>query len=1095
MPCERGSIMQGLRFKRKYRFMAIAAALALLFNRIGGFDEAMAETNEPVLTVTSSAQATPAVVALGGDSVIGVTVTASETATLLVDVEIFNAASQRVAQLTESNVEFIGGEAKTIPFTWHVPEDLPAGTYAVSLGIFGVNWQPNYQWNAGATTIQVTDSQSGLGMPRNVQAVPSDTSVKLTWNAVLRADWYEVEADGSVTETVYDTKYTQEGLLPATDHSYKIRARNAEEIGPWSATIPVKTRAVGQGKLRIDLKTESNSVKTQMPAPEFGIHNISDEPINLSQITIRYYFTIDGEKALEAGYWSISPGTNITTKFVKMPIPSEQADYYLEVGFTSAAGVLNHGASADVHTRINKAGWTNFDQSNDYSYAGSPSWAESYFVPAYINGQLDSGTEPVPFDLPSPPAHITGTPTDTAIQLVWDPVEGATTYDINADGTVTSGLTETSYLDQWLKAGTKHTYKLRTHKGDKVSIWSDTVTVKTTGVQDLPAPVNVRGNKTGTSIALTWSPLKEDVTGYEVEVDEVVTDVGTATAYAHTGLAAGTIHTYRVRAKDGATRGKWSELLTTNTISTPTGTFDVQFTVDTGAGRAPISPYIYGTNADMTGTENWKARRVGGNRLTTHNWENNASNAGGDYLHMSDNYVPRYYGGIPYDGNLEEPGIGIAGFHNKSLSVGAYTLATLSTAGYVAADKNGIVNVSEKAPSNRWVPVYAAKNVPFSLTPDLNDNAVYSDEFVNAMVNRFGNASTPTGIKGYAIDNEPALWPETHPLMHPEATKASEVLTKGIDLAKAVKNVDPYAEIYGPVAFSYDEMSSMHGDSTWPAIQEGGHYSWFIDYYLDKFRVASAQSDKRLLDVLDFHWYPEIKKEVTKDHWVKITDEASNDVPALNLARMEAPRSLWDPTYIEDTWIGKDHSDMLPILPRARQSIDQYNPGTRIAITEYNYGGERNIYGGVAEADVLGIFGKLGVHLATFWKLYNGHDEAPYITAAVKLYTNYDGQNAEFGNTKVKSETSNIENSSIYSSVFQDSDDELHLIVINKNNDYDMNAVLNVAGSTQYHSARVFAFDSTSSEITEREGVTGMTGNTLTYTLPKLTVAHIILSI
>jgi hypothetical protein len=361
------------------------------------------------------------------------------------------------------------------------------------------------------------------------------------------------------------------------------------------------------------------------------------------------------------------------------------------------------------------------------------------------------------------------------------------------------------------------------------------------------------------------------------------------------------------------------------------------------------------------------------------------------------------------------------------------------------------------------------------------------DEFVNLMVNKFGNASTPAGIKGYALDNEPSLWQHTHPYMHQTKPGAAEVLTKGIELAKAVKKVDPYAEIFGPAAYSFDELHSMHAADDWNAIK--GSYSWYMDYYLDKFRVASAQENTRLLDAIDYHWYPEIS---AGGH--RITDSASYGNLEANLVRMQATRSLWDPTYTEDSWIGQWYSSFLPILPRTQQSIDKYNPGTKIAITEYNYGGEDNVYGGIAQADILGIFGKYGVHLATFWKMVNHLEEAPYISSAVKLFTNYDGNNARYGDTKVKAETSNIENSSIYGSVNKESDDELHLIVMNKNNDFDMNAVINIAGGNQYTSARVFAFDGSSIDITERQGVNGITGNTFTYTVPKLTVAHIVLS-
>src|SRR5690348_14783039 len=65
----------------------------------------------------------------------------------------------------------------------------------------------------------------------------------------------------------------------------------------------------------------------------------------------------------------------------------------------------------------------------------------------------------------------------------------------------------------------------------------------------------------------------------------------------------------------------------------------VTFTIDTSAERTPISPYIYGTNQDLSGTERWTLRRFGGNRTTGYNWENNASNAGSDWQQSSDDFM------------------------------------------------------------------------------------------------------------------------------------------------------------------------------------------------------------------------------------------------------------------------------------------------------------------------------------------------------------------------------------------------------------------------------------------------------------------------
>jgi hypothetical protein len=48
-----------------------------------------------------------------------------------------------------------------------------------------------------------------------------------------------------------------------------------------------------------------------------------------------------------------------------------------------------------------------------------------------------------------------------------------------------------------------------------------------------------------------------------------------------------------------------------------------------------------------------------------------------------------------------------------------------------------------------------------------------------------------------------------------------------------------------------------------------------------------------------------------------------------------------------------------------RDWVDTWYPGTRLAITEYNWGGLDGLNGALAQADVLGIFGREGLALAT----------------------------------------------------------------------------------------------------------------------------------
>lgn len=504
----------------------------------------------------------------------------------------------------------------------------------------------------------------------------------------------------------------------------------------------------------------------------------------------------------------------------------------------------------------------------------------------------------------------------------------------------------------------------------------------------------------------------------------------------------------------------------------------INFVISEPESLKSISPYIYGTNQLLTEEEHWGAMRQGGNRLTGYNWENNASNAGTDYLNSSDNFLT-WIAGIQ---NENEPGIVTTTFRNKSIDLNAYSLVTLQLAGYVARDKKGTVTQQQTAPSSRWRQVKFEKESQFSLQPDTSDSFVYLDEYVNFLVNSFGMANTPTGIKGYALDNEPGLWTSTHPRIHPQKARCLEMVRKAINVSTAVKNVDPYLEIFGPVLYGFNAYYNFQDAADWDSVRTGNSYQWFIDYYLDELKKAEMSSGKRLLDVLDIHWYPEAKGDN------RITENNANTT-ADKLARMQAPRTLWDDTYQENSWIGQWFGAYLPLIPKLKESINQFYPGTKLAFTEFSYGGENDITGAIAMADVLGIFGKYDVYLGTYWQL---DSPSNYISAAYKMYRNYDGNNSCFGDYSLTSETSDFVNTSVYGSI-DNSGNNIHLIVINKNLNESLNANFSISSQHNIQGGSVWKLDAGSSAISEINPVTNISNNSFSYVLPAGSVCHFVL--
>jgi hypothetical protein len=511
---------------------------------------------------------------------------------------------------------------------------------------------------------------------------------------------------------------------------------------------------------------------------------------------------------------------------------------------------------------------------------------------------------------------------------------------------------------------------------------------------------------------------------------------------------------------------------------------DVNYTINTEVNRTPISPYIYGTNwgngADYT------IGRSGGNRLTGYNWENNYSNAGADWYHYNDNYL---VSGLPPSQQLI-PGIAITNFRDSCIANNQASIVTLQMAGYVSADGSGTVEENQSAPSSRWKRVVYAKGAPFCSPPGspvTTDANVYMDEFVNFLVSRYGYANDPNGVKFYDLDNEPDIWSNgsggaTHPRLHPAKVSCGELMERSVALSIAVKNVDPNAQILGPVSYGFNGFHSFQDANDWGSLQNG--YNWFLDYYLDRMEANSVAAGKRLLDALDVHWYPEAQDGAGN----RITNTVNT--AAMYNARMQAPRTLWDSEYQEISWIQTWCSDHLPILPELFQSIDNYYPGTKLAITEFDYGGQDHYSGGIATADVLGIFGKYGLYVANYW---GGGDGATYVHAAYNIYRNYDGGHSTFGDTEVNSIMSNKVDSSIYASVFDGYACELHLIVINKNINNPISGTFNITSPQNFTSGRVWRFNNSSATISETTAIGTITNNSFTYTIPATTVCHIVL--
>lgn len=433
----------------------------------------------------------------------------------------------------------------------------------------------------------------------------------------------------------------------------------------------------------------------------------------------------------------------------------------------------------------------------------------------------------------------------------------------------------------------------------------------------------------------------------------------------------------------------------------------VVLTIDPSA-RHPISPYVYGLNraSPTAGPVAYAGlERAGGNRWTAYNWENNASNAGSDYNYQNDTYLG--------EGAPAEP---VVRFLAADQALGIASIVTVPMQGLVAADTNGPVPTDHPPDAKRFKEVVYQKSTlstdKFTTSPSVTDPFVYVDEFVWTLDKKLAGAGifskSPKRAPVYVeLDNEPELWNSTHlEIQGPNRVKSDLYIEHTLRLARALKAQFPDMVIFGPANYGFYGLYSWQGEFS---ATPGGR-DWFVDRYARAVHAASGAAQRPLVDVYDVHWYPEATDaqghRVTQLPGPLLSDE---QVQAI----VQNPRSYWDTSYTERSWVSQSLGGPVNLLGRLAEKVEAGNPGMKLAVTEYNPGGGKHIAGAIAEADTVGIFGARGVFAACLWPLGG---EEPYIAAGLRAFRNFDGAGGNFGDISLGARSSNVEAVSVYAS-------------------------------------------------------------------------------
>ena len=275
----------------------------------------------------------------------------------------------------------------------------------------------------------------------------------------------------------------------------------------------------------------------------------------------------------------------------------------------------------------------------------------------------------------------------------------------------------------------------------------------------------------------------------------------------------------------------------------------------------------------------------------------------------------------------------------------------------------------------------------------------------------------------YALDNEPMLWHETHRDVFPKGLSYEECLNRGVALAAAIKRADPSGLVAGPCTWGWTDLMYSAADAgrdryATHADRKAHGDKPFLAWYLGAMNSASTRAGKRLLDYVDVHFYPQGQADGQGVYMGKSHSRA------MRALRLRSTRGLWDPSYRDESWIGEP----VALIPRVRGWVAKENAGTKLAIGEYSWGGDDDASGAIAQAEILGIFGRENVDAAFYWAGLEGVQRF-----AFQLYRNPDGSGRGFGDRAVACESTTADRLGAFAALRDDG--ALTVALVNKDLD------------------------------------------------------------
>ncbi|MFB9273936.1 fibronectin type III domain-containing protein [Cohnella cellulosilytica] len=430
-----------------------------------------------------------------------------------------------------------------------------------------------------SSELQMTTLPNPPTVPTGIEQTYEQNYVTLSWDPAARAEFYEVEADGVELDAGSDTTYTHSGLQSDSPHVYRIRAVNIGGNSEWSEPISIVTwpdpppvpENIAADPL-INHVTVTWSVAERATEYEIEADGFIVSTGDLTSYKHEGLLPVTGHtyrvRAVNIGGkspWSLpvditthpeapSPPTRLLASADK----NEIAITWYKVPYTDSYEVMIDGAEI-VNVTDNEFTHTDLSAASRHTYkvrarniSGDSDWSSPIAIAVLPSGQISEPSL----------TNIAAIVTNRFITISWDAAAPDAEYDIEVDGVLMDNGRDTIFNHTGLGADELHTYRIRFKDRDEASDWVAALSLST--LSDLPdAPIRLEAYPDIDSIELYWERV-EGATGYDIEIDGRTTSVEDA-AYLHEGLDPGTLHTYRVRAKNDTGLTAWSPAIVKST--------------------------------------------------------------------------------------------------------------------------------------------------------------------------------------------------------------------------------------------------------------------------------------------------------------------------------------------------------------------------------------------------------------------------------------------------------------------------------------------------------------------------------------------------